>query len=359
MESIEKFEFEYYDRALISKLYSSGFHLDGSLSQLCHMAKQVDKYRYLSREAKTRVKWFDYYRKTNNISKTCRHFGISRKTFHKWKKVYNPNNLFSLEDKSRAPHNKRQPEITGTQESRVIYLRKQHLRYSKIKLSKIYETTYGEKISSWKIQRVIQKHKLYHNPHKTARITRKRLKSEKKKKITELKKKKRTGFLLCLDTVELRRQNTKRYIFTAIDNFSKVAFARMYKRASSYNAADFLNRLMLLVNSNIENIQTDNGSEFEKYFKQACLKLELSRYYSRPRTPKDNPVNERFNRTLQDEFVSLGNYTPDVLEFNRNLTEWLIEYNFKRPHVSLNYDTPINFNNSTQVLPMYPSDTRY
>jgi transposase InsO family protein len=321
------------------------------------MTKQIDKYKNLSKDAKARIKWFDYYKKTNNISLTCRHFDISRKTFHKWKKVYSPDNLFTLENSSKAPKKKRQPEITNLQEKRIIQLRKKRLRYSKIKLAGIYKDTFQETISSWKIQRVIQKHQLYYNPKKTARITGKRLNSQKKKRITELKKKKRAGFLLCLDAVELRYQNTKRYIFTAIDNYSKVAFARMYKRASSYNASEFLNRLLYLTESKIENIQTDNGSKFQKYFQRACKNNNLNRYYSRARTPKDNSVNERFNRTLQDEFISLGNYSSNVLEFNKQLTLWLIEYNFNRPHMSLNYETPISFNNSTQVLPMYPSRT--
>ena len=128
----------------------------------------------------------------------------------------------------------------------------------------------------------------------------------------------------------------------------------MYQRANSYNAEDFLNRLLYLLEGKIDNIQTDNGSEFQKYFEQGCQQLNLTRYYSRPRTPKDNPVNERFNRTLQDEFLKLGNLVPETNIFNRKLTEWLIEYNFHRPHQALNYETPIKFN---QVLPMYPSDT--
>ncbi|OWK27063.1 MAG: hypothetical protein US76_00350 [Parcubacteria group bacterium GW2011_GWA2_38_13b] len=217
----------YYDRTIINKIYGSGFHLTNDLLPLYHMASYFNKYANLSRQAKQRIKWFDYYRKRKNASLTCRCFGISRKTFHKWK--------------------------------------------------------------------------------------------------------------------------------NRIDSFSKVAFARMYKNANSYNASDFLNRLMYLVNGNIDNIQTDNGSEFGKYFNQACVKLKLGRYYSRVRTPKDNPVNERFNRTIQCEFINLGNFTPDVVKFNRNVTEWLIEYNFNRPHESLNYETPINFNNSAKVLPMYPS----
>jgi len=98
----------------------------------------------------------------------------------------------------------------------------------------------------------------------------------------------------------------------------------------------------------------DNGTEFEKYFKQACLELGIEQCYLRVRTPKDNPDCERFNQTLQTEFINLGNFNSDPDEFNQELTEWLIEYNFGRPHQTLNYETPMNFSN---VLPMYASCT--
>ena len=42
----------------------------------------------LSKTAKQRLKWFDYHKRCGNISKTCRYFGVSRKTFHEWKKRY-------------------------------------------------------------------------------------------------------------------------------------------------------------------------------------------------------------------------------------------------------------------------------
>ncbi len=344
----------YYDRAIIKKIYGSGFHFVNDLIPLYRMASYFNKYAQLSKAARQRLPWFDYYKQCANAAKTCRHFGISRKTFYKWQRQYDPRNLYSLEDRSRAPLRKRQPEITPEQEDRIIQLRKQYIRYSKFKLALIYGRLYQEKISSWKVQKVIQRHRLYYHPVRTAKVTRKRLKAQKKKRITELRKKPKAGFLLCFDAIELRWQNLRRYVFTVIDQYSKVAFARMYRRANSYNAADFLNRLLYLTDGRVENIQTDNGSEFAKLFNQACSRMGLARYYSRPRTPKDNPVNERFNRTLQDEFVVLGNFTPDVVSFNRNLTEWLIEYNFKRPHETLGYETPIKIN---QVLPMWSSST--
>ena len=240
------------------------------------------------------------------------------------------------------------------QEMRIVKLRKKYLQYGKIKLAKIYQREYQETISSWKIQKVIEKYQLYHQPAKIAKITKKRLNAIKKKRITELKKKPKAGFLLCLDTIVIYWNGVKRYIFTAIDRYTKIAFAHMYKNANSYNAADFLNRLLYLTESKIENIQTDNGSEFAKHFEQACQKHNLARYYNRPRTPKDNPVNERFNKTVEDEFINLGNFTVDTPTFNRKLTDWLIEYNFKRPHQTLNYETPIKM---TDVSRRYSSRT--
>lgn len=344
----------YYNRAFNYKLFGSGYYMVNDLNQLYYMARYLNKYSDLSKSAKRRLKWFDYYRECNNAAQTCRHFDISRKTFYKWQKKYSPSNLHTLDDESTAPKCPRKPEITPIEEQRIIDLRKKHICYSKIKLAIIYKREYGQAISSWKVQRVIQKYKLYHNPKKTAKITKKRLNAVKKKRITELKKKRKAGFLLCLDTIEIRMNDLKRYIFTAIDNYTKVAFARMYKRDNSYNAEDFLNRLMYLVDGKIDNIQTDNGSEFAKCFEQGCQRMDLARYYSRPRTPKDNPVNERFNQTLQKEFIRLGHYHPDPAKFNKMLTEWLIEYNFNRPHDSLNNQTPVQL---TKVLPMYPSCT--
>jgi len=312
----------------------------------------------LSQEAKARLKWMDYYKQTGNISLTCRHFNISRKTFHKWKKLYNPYNLSTLESRDRTPKRKRQRQISSEQETRIVQLRKQHLRYGKQKLAHVYKEEYQENISSWKIQKTIEKYRLYYHPKRTEAIRRKRQRSLNKKRITELKQKRVSGFLLQTDTLVIYWNNLKRYILTAIDKYSKIAFARMYATHSSYNARDFLYRLNYLLDGKIENIQTDNGSEFLKYFDKTCRNLNINHYFSRNHTPKDNAVLERFNRTLQEEFISQGNFDLDMNRFNSRMTEWLIEYNFRRPHQALGYMSPINFQvKHLKVLPMYPSST--
>jgi len=350
---------KYTHRELITKFEEQGFTIIEDLVPLYEMTNRLRECGSLSKKAKLRIKWIKHYYETKNASLTCRYFGISRKTFYKWLKRYDIYNLAGLEDKSKAPTRRRQREITPLQEQRVVALRKQYIRYGKQKLAVLYKQIYGQGISSWKIQKTIEKHKLYYNPGKATRARLKRQRADKKARITKLKNyKKRTGFLVCLDTIVVYHNGFKRYIFTAIDKLAKIAFARMYKSHSSLSAFDFLNRLYYLLDGKIENILTDNGSEFEKYFAQACKRLRINRYYTRCRTPKDNAVNERFNRVLQEEFIQLGNYSNDCEIFNKKLTEWLIEYNFRRPHQTLNYETPISFNNqSSRVLPMWSSST--
>jgi len=327
--------------------------------------RRVAKELKLSREATLRLNWIIHYYEGNTSIQTARHYGISKKTFYKWFGQFDRDNLytlFNLEDKSKAPKKVRQKTVTPLEEQRIIKLRKERIRYGKMKIAEIYKTTYGEKISSWKVQGVIETYKLYYNPVKTAKIASKRQKSQKKKRITELQLdtlrwyEKKSGYIVCLDTIVIHWNSVKRYIFTAVDKYGKVAYARMYKNKSSKNGEDFLLRLYYLLDGQIPRVGHDNGTEFEKYFKAACQKLKIEQYYSRVHTPKDNPNNERFNRTLQEEFIALGNYHCDPQVFNRKLTEWLIEYNFRRPHTALNYQTPIEF---SKKLPMYSSYTKH
>src|SRR3989344_5360544 len=208
----------------------------------------------LSKSAKQRLKWMDYYQQCNNAAKTGRYFGISRKTFHKWHKLYNPQNLLTLEEQSRRPKRLRQWQVTREEETRVKALRKRYIRYGKEKLKVIYQREYRQSISSWKIQRVIEKHQLYYSPQKNYQLQAKRKRNQPKKRITELQRDKRTGFLIALDTIVIHAYGQKRYILTGIDTHAKMAFARMYPGHGSYYAAAFLKRLHYLLDGKIENI---------------------------------------------------------------------------------------------------------
>lgn len=320
----------------------------------------------LSSKAQLKLEWIIFYHTVGkrNAKKTAVHFGISRKTFHKWLKRFNEKNLLVLEEESRAPDKTRQRDISSLQRYRIRTIRKEHIRWGKMKLRKIYFKTYGEYISSWKIQKVIEEEHLYFDKveHKRKQSRRKQAQLHPKKHITDFVKENKLNHLWHVDTVIFTlSQGGYRYLLTAIDEVSKLAYARLYTTHSSKQATDFLKRLDYLTEGNMVNLHHDNGTEFEKDFKKACKELSLPQWYSRVRTPTDNPVLERFNRTIQEEFVEMiDTGLEDVKEFNLRLTDWLIEYNNVRPHEALDYLTPLEYIDQRlkdQLLPMSSSRT--
>jgi transposase InsO family protein len=313
----------------------------------------------LSKKARARLEWMLWHDGAGgNALRTSRRFGVAPKTFWKWRKRYLERGPRGLADLSRRPLKRKERAITPLQTERIVALKRAHIRYGKAKIAALYQAEYNERVSQWKVQKVIEAKKLYYHPARNARTQAKRRKAEKKKRISSLRLKQRRGFLFRLDTVVRYWHGTKRYILTAVDSASRLAFARMYTTHSSRAAADFLRRLHAMVDGRIENVQTDNGSEFHGAFSRTLKDLGIAHYWSRVRTPKDNGQNERFNRTISEEFIQMGNTVIDQSEFNRRLTEWLVEYNFRRPHQALGYLTPINFiYRHERLLPMYPSST--
>ena len=71
---------------------------------------------------------------------------------------------------------------------------------------------------------------------------------------------------------------------------------------------------MYLTQGRISVIHTDNGSEFDGYFAEIVKKLNISIVYLRPHTPKDNPVNERFNRTIQNEWLDYADVDALIIQ---------------------------------------------
>lgn len=79
----------------------------------------------LSREARTRLSWMDFYRETKNAALTCRRFGIARQTFYGWQRRYDPMDLTSLESGSHVPGDAARPTWSFLLESKVWELRLQ------------------------------------------------------------------------------------------------------------------------------------------------------------------------------------------------------------------------------------------
>lgn len=165
------------------------------------------------------------------------------------------------------------------------------------------------------------------------------------------------GHLVALDTIEKRINGSRRYVITFEDIYTRFSFAWSTKSHASKAAEEFFNLCIKVfpLSFNFIYVLTDNGSEFKKYFSEKLRELHLTHYHTYPRTPKMNAHIERFNRTIQDEFIDYYFYlltNPDG--FNRKLIDYLIFYNTKRVHKAFqNKLSPIQFMLSIQASQLF------
>jgi transposase InsO family protein len=160
------------------------------------------------------------------------------------------------------------------------------------------------------------------------------------------------GEIVQLDAITVYIRGVKRYLVCCIDLVSRIAFAHAYKSLNSTNAKDAIMRFEEYLNVPIIHIQTDNGQENHKYFDQYLKEREITHFWNNTRSPKQNAFIERYNRTIQEEFVTHNLFcfkNSDLSEFKTKLNDYIYFYNYIRPHYSLQYLTPVQKFNQLEV----------
>lgn len=296
----------------------------------------------LSREAKQRVAWFDYYRTHGEgAALTCRHFGISRNTFHKWKRRYNPRFLSSLEDHSRRPGTVRQSKVPQEHVFLVKRLRRQYPYYSKYKLAVIVKRDHEVILSASTVGRIIKKHNLFFKPKYPAKKRRYAAKQAIERQhlprdygITK------PGDLVESDTKHLPFLGKKRYAFVAVDCVGKGVTITLSRTPSSVQNAALIKKTKDAFPFSIKAWENDHGPENLKDFHATLATEEIPHYFAYPYCPNDKPYVERVIGTLEREFIQRGNLVSDIVEQQKRIDVWLDEYHNFRPHQSLGYLTP-------------------
>lgn len=281
-------------------------------------------------------------------------FGVSRRTLFRWQAVFNgaERKLSALDPKSTVPNRRRQRIYAHGLIEHIIVLRKEHPRIGKKKIAPLLKAE-GFNVSESYIGRVLgdlkkrgllpNKRKLSYYAKTGSFIEQKPLCHKKQRRPKGIKR----G--MEVDTLVRFIDGVKRYIYTAIDVEKRFAFAGAYTSHSSVSAIDFLSKLKDVLPYPLQELQTDNGSEFAILFCKACERLGITHYYTYPRSPKMNAHIERFNRTISEDFISCRRtlLRDDLNGFNQALTDWLLWYNVERPHESLGMLSPLRYIVST------------
>jgi transposase InsO family protein len=274
---------------------------------------------------------------TQNVAKTCRYFGISRKTFYKWSGRYKQHGDTGLCDRSNRPH--KFPRATSPEVvSKVIYLR-QNYHFGPGKISDYLERYHKIRIAPSSVHRILQRHGL-------SRLPNSHRKYERHKERWKRYEKQQPGHRLQLDVKFLERiagSSKRLYQFTAIDDCTRIRILKIYDRCNQKTAIQFIDEVIRRMPFRILVVQTDNGPEFQSTFHWHLQDLDIQHVYIKPRTPRLNGKVERSHRIDDQEFYQIldkGGVSDNIHLFNAKLREWEDYYNFHRPHGALDGQTP-------------------
>jgi transposase InsO family protein len=321
----------------------------GSIIPGSEFIRSVARQGTISREAVRRLRWFDYYGRCGNARKTCRYFGISPKTFYRWKNRFDPYDPTTLEEQSRRPTRVRLPQTPTKIVERILELRNRYPRWGKDKLVVLLKRE-GLEVSSSTVGRVMIRLKARGLLVEPVNVTQAKLARKRRRKPRYAIRKPKgyrvegPGDLVEVDTLQIKLvSNEVRYQFSARDVLARFDGLRAYKSQTSLKAAHFLHYLRKKFPYKIKAIQIDGGSEFKDQFEEECRKKKIVLFVLPPRSPKLNGHVERANRTHREEFYEVYDVDLDLEEHNKQLEKWEYEYNYVRPHQALDYLTPYQY----------------
>jgi transposase InsO family protein len=306
--------------------------------------ERVLRFRYMiTEQAKERCRILAFWER-HGTEATKEAFRISRRTLFRWQGALKKKGgqLEGLNALSKSPYRRRQRKVAEEIIKKIIELRTLHPHLGKEKIHALIKyqgsvSTIGRVLSDLKEKGALPSGKKFSMHANTGRLI------ERKPKKTRKKLRRPKGYrVLEVDTVVRFIDGVKRYIITATDTEQHTAFAACYTNHGSTSASDFLKKCVVVLPDCPIAVQTDNGSEFALHFDRACEKLSLERFHTYPRSPKMNAHVERFNRTLDEEFLQYHRalLRDDVKALNDALVDWLLWYNGERPHHSLSLLSP-------------------
>lgn len=261
-------------------------------------------------------------------AQAARKYGVQRSTIGKWLQRAPKDHRVFIATISSAPK-RHANQLTPTVETRILELRKILKRCASILHAQL--RLEGILVSLSSVERTLRRHKL----------------TRKKKQATPYVPLPRPvplapGTLVEVDTIHLMRSNGQRvYVYALIDLYSRMAYAEYHPTISHRISYQVVVHAQQYFGFSFQMVQTDHGAEFSDSFSSLLKRKKILLRHSRVRKPNDNAHIERFNRTIQEECLQGKPLEEKTLR--RELKNYLVFYNTKRLHLSLDCQTPTHF----------------
>lgn len=255
---------------------------------------------------------------------------LSRETIHIWiKSIQEWGLLEFLEQYTNAKKGERKKrKADGLLKSRVFRLREEYRDCCGQKIKEFLSDEYGISLSHTSIYKILgEKYQLGS----------KWKKNQARGPIPEADHQRE---VIQMDTVDFGSI----FAFTGIDIFTKEVSVKLYQSLTAKDGLDFLNFSFNSRFDHVNLLQADGGPEFKAEFKQNVFKFADRFRVARPYKKNEQAYIESFNRSLRKECLGWGKFKPnDIPSLEKELTNYLVYYHNKRPHMSLNMLTPNEF----------------
>ena len=308
----------------------------------------------LSEVAQKKMEIINFYERYGEKA-TVEAFGANRKVVSRWKQrlAESKGRLESLIPYSTRPKRLRKVSYCQKILDFIREYRKDHpgtgKEKIKVELDEYCQKEELNKVSESTVGNIIKRHnfffqkkkRIYHNPN--SKWAQNKAKRKKRLRIKHPPKLDNFGHIQS-DAVERITDGIRDYFISAIDAKMKFTLTLNYKRLNSRNNKDFYQRFKSVYPGKIKDWQSDNGKENLGEFDQELEVDQIPHFFSYPRCPKINTYIERYNRTIQEEFIDNNlDIIHDKELFHQKLADYLIWYNIKRPHKSLGLKSPLQY----------------
>lgn len=252
---------------------------------------------------------------------------INRETTHLWIKGIQEYGLLEfLERYSNSKKGERSKrKLDGLLKSRVYRLREDNRDCCGQKIREFLNDEYGITLSTTTIYKILGEKYQLRSKWKKNQIRGPVPKAENPREVVQM------------DSVDFGGL----FAFTGIDIFTREVSVGLYRSLTAKDGLDFLNSSFEERFNHTNLLQTDGGSEFKAEFRSNVFRYADRFRVARPYKKNEQSYIESFNRSLRKECLGWSKYTDrDLPGLKKELTDYLMYYHNKRPHMSLKMMTP-------------------
>ncbi len=262
--------------------------------------------------------------------KVARHFGYSHSSVVRWcqrvetEHIHGNAGIPTLSSRPKSHPRALAPEIVAA----IIETRLAHNRCAEVVWDDLREQ--GIIVSLSSVKRTLARHEMLKPKSKW-----KRIRPSVPRPHADM-----PGALVQIDTIHFVDWNSGKrfYLYTIIDLHSRWAYAELQDKLSQRHSFAAIVRAQSRASFRFATVQSDNGPEFQTWFRDMLISRDINLRHSRVRHSNDNAHVERFNRTLQDECV--GKYPLRRNVTQARLDEYLNYYNNGRKHMGIAMQRP-------------------